>query len=214
MVRYDCTVAVFSKAPVPGTVKTRLLPALNEVDAAWIYRELVTRTLKTVSGCLSTGWRVELWCTPVADHPFFVECRDKYGVELRLQPRGDLGARMRIAIGEVLAESDSMLLIGCDCPELQQADLETARQALQMEADVVLGPAEDGGYYLIGMNSPQPALFRDIPWGGATVFDITRKRLHERGLRPYTLPIRWDLDDAQDLQRYRQMKERERGTGG
>ena len=208
MIRHDCTVLAFSKAPVPGTVKTRLLPALNENEAARLYRELVVRTLDTVTDSRIAGWRVQLWCTPVTDHPFFVECRDKYGVELQLQARGDLGVRMHAAIAAAMTESDSVLLIGCDCPELQLADLVKARQELRLDADVVLGPSEDGGYYLIGMKTPQALLFQDIPWGGPTVLDVTRGRLRGRGLRSYELPLRWDLDDMVDLQRYRQMQER------
>lgn len=213
MVRFDCTVLVFSKAPVPGTVKTRLLPEVNEIEAARLYCELVARTLSTVNKSNIAGWRVQLWCTPVTDHPFFVECRDKFGVELRLQSRGDLGVRMHAAITDAVTESNSVLLIGCDCPELQQADLITARQELRSEADVVLGPSEDGGYYLIGMNTPQPELFRDVPWGGASVLEVTRNRLRGWGLKTYELPIRWDLDDAVGLQRYWGVKERQSGGG-
>lgn len=205
MIRYQCTVQVFSKAPVPGTVKTRLLPVVNETDAAQIYRGLIERTLDTVSAAGNLG--VQLWCTPVVDHPFFLECREKYDLDLHLQTGGNIGERMQAALKETLWGDNSVLVIGCDCPELQAHDLSTAWDKLRSGYDVVLGPSEDGGYYLIGMNELHPKLFRGIHWGGPTVLEETRKRSEKLGLSCYELPLRWDVDDADDLARYLRIRE-------
>ena len=124
----EFVVVVFSKAPVPGTVKTRLLPDLNADDAARLYRELLERTLNTVTG--NALWHTQLWCTPVTDDPCFLEYRDKYHVQLRLQSGNDIGERMYSAITANLPFYKYVLLIGCDCPELQHADLVTARDKL------------------------------------------------------------------------------------
>ena len=206
MIRYECTVLVFTKAPIPGTVKTRLLPAINETDAAQIYKELVERTLNTASTVGNLG--VHLWCTPVVDHPFFLECQERYELDLCLQTGGNLGDRMQAAIKETLWGDNSVLVIGCDCPELQAEDLSIARDKLRFDYDVVLGPSEDGGYYLIGMKELHPELFRGIHWGGPTVLEETRNRLAEMGLTCYELPLRWDLDDAEDLNRYLRIRDK------
>ena len=200
MIRYECTALVFSKAPVPGTVKTRLSPAVNETDAAQIYKGLVERTLNMISAVDNLG--VQLWCTPVIDHPFFLECREKYELDLYLQCGGNLGDRMQAAIKETLWGDNSVLVIGCDCPELQAEDLSTARDKLRSGYDVVLGPSEDGGYYLIGMKELNPEIFRGISWGGATVLGETRNRIAKMGLSCYELPVHWDVDDGDDLARY------------
>jgi len=197
---------VFSKVPVPGTVKTRLLPAVNEIDAALIYKELVKRTLNTVITVDYLG--VQLWCTPVADHPFFLECQEKYELDLCLQSGGDIGDRMQAAIKATLRGDNSVLVVGCDCPELRAEDLSTARDKLRDGYEVVLGPSEDGGYYLIGMKEPHPDLFNGIHWGEPTVLKETRDRLSRLGLSCYELPLRWDLDDEVDLKRYRGMLEK------
>ena len=199
----ECAVLVFSKAPVPGTVKTRLLPVLNADDAARLYRELLERTLNTVTG--NAQWHTQLWCTPTIDHPCFLECRDKYQVELRLQSVGDIGERMHRAISESLRNFRSALLIGCDCPELQHADLVTARDKLADGYDVVLGPASDGGYYLIGMAAAHREVFTGINWGMNTVLPVTRDRIRGLRLACYELPDRWDLDNVEDMKKYRNL---------
>jgi rSAM/selenodomain-associated transferase 1 len=201
MIKRDCAVLVFSKAPVPGAVKTRLQPMLNAAGAAELYRELLHRTLRTITS--GPGWDTRLWCSPVIDHPCFQECRERYGVDLRLQSGRDVGARMYSAIADTLEHYRSVLLVGCDIPALQYADLEAGRRKLADDYDVVLGPAEDGGYYLIGMNTPRPELFTGMDWGSAAVLEATRKRLRDLRLKCHELPERWDLDTVADLERYR-----------
>lgn len=95
------------------------------------------------------------------------------------------------------------LLIGTDCPVLTPSYLCSAMDALNRGADVVLAPAEDGGYALIGLRRPQPQIFKDIPWGSEAVLQTTRERIREAGLAGHELSVVWDLDRPQDLARYR-----------
>ena len=196
MINPDCVVLVFSKAPVPGNVKTRLLPALSANAAARLYRELLERTLCTVTS--NARWHTQLWCTPVTDDPCFIECRDKYQLQLRLQSGSDIGERMYRAIAANLPQYQSLLLVGCDCPELQSADLETARDKLANGYDIVLGPATDGGYWLIGLRKHEPRLFEGIPWSTDTVFCETLKRAKEMRLSVHQLRERRDIDTETD----------------
>lgn len=200
MTGHECAVLVFSKAPVPGTVKTRLIPPLDEVEAAELYRQLVERTLGLfINGNIGS---LQLWCTPVIDHPFFVDCKNSMELDLYLQHGSDLGERMYNAISYVLSDYKSVLLIGCDCPELNLEDLVTGHKSLVNGCDVVLGPCEDGGYYLIGMRKPHREIFENINWGRASVLDETRSRLNKLGLNYCELTEKWDLDDIDGLERY------------
>jgi hypothetical protein len=192
---------VFAKAPTPGRVKTRLIPSLGASGAAELQRQLIERTLCTAEEAgLGT---LELWCAPGPDDPFFAACAERHDMGLRTQCEGDLGRRMAGA----LAAGTPGLLIGCDCPALTAAYLHQAAAALAGGYDAVLGPAEDGGYVLIGLaRSPPAQLFEDIPWGTQTVMQETRARLARRNWRWRELALMWDLDRPEDLQRLRQLR--------
>ena len=190
---------VFAKAPVPGQVKTRLITALGEAEAARLHERLVCRTLEVAVGGQFAP--VSLWCSPTPDHPFFQNCRLRYGVTLCCQQGNDLGERMAHAFEETLKESAMAVLIGTDCPSLSAKDLKTAFEALCHGSDAVLGPAEDGGYVLIGLRRPAPELFGDLPWGSGQVLSETRARLHALNLSFHELPRRWDVDRPEDLMR-------------
>jgi hypothetical protein len=190
---------VFAKAPVPGQVKTRLISALGEAEAARLHKRLVCHTLEAVmEGQFAP---VSLWCSPTPDHPFFQNCRLTYGVTLYCQQGNDLGERMAHAFEETLKGSATAVLIGTDCPSLSAKDLKTAFEVLCHGSDAVLGPAEDGGYVLIGLRRPAPGLFVDMPWGSELVLAETRARLHALNLRFHELPRRWDVDRPEDLMR-------------
>ena len=190
---------VFARAPVPGRTKTRLIPALGAAGAAHLYRELLGRTLETA---FNSGLApLQLWCTPGTDHPVLGSGASKYGAELKTQRGNSLGARMENAFSECLSAGARGLLIGCDCPELCVDDLICCAAWLAEDVDAVLGPAEDGGYYLVGLAAEAPGLFADLAWGGPEVLDITRGRLRDMGLRWRELPRRWDVDRPEDLSR-------------
>ena len=199
----SCRILVFAKAPVPGRVKTRLVSALGEAGAAQLHRHLVERTLDT-SSAAGVG-AIELCCAPDTDDPYFVACAKRYRLSLGAQGEGDLGARMRRALERALAAGTPALLIGCDCPALTPAYLREAADALGGGSDAVFGPAEDGGYVLVGLaRMPSAPLFEDIAWGTATVMPETRVRLQHLGWRWQELATLWDVDRPEDLLRLRQ----------
>ncbi|MCK9637976.1 MAG: TIGR04282 family arsenosugar biosynthesis glycosyltransferase [Methylobacter tundripaludum] len=198
----DAVLMIFCKAPVPGQVKTRLIPELTAGQAAELHIELSTTTLQRA--VQSNLCPVQLWCAPATEHPFFTESAANYPLVLRQQQGADLGERMHHAFCSALADYSHALLMGCDCPSLTGQDLEQALAALNQKNEVVLAPAEDGGYVLIGFNRPQPELFDNMPWGTSRVLDETRDRIARHRLRHHELREQWDLDTPKDLERYRQ----------
>jgi rSAM/selenodomain-associated transferase 1 len=194
-----CRVMVFARAPTPGEAKTRLIPALGEAGAAALHRRLVTRTLRAAADALIGP--VELWCTPDTGDPFFIDCERRLGVSLHAQGEGDLGSRMRRAFESALARAPRAILVGSDIPALSAQYLRDADQALVRGDEIVIGPAEDGGYALIGLSRCDPDLFRDIPWGGPEVLSETRRRTTALSWRLSELPALWDVDRPEDLER-------------
>lgn len=192
---------LFAKPAVPGRVKTRLIPALGAVRAARLHAALVARSLE-VSRASSWG-RVELCVAAPRSHGLFRALAREGPVPCRVQSRGDLGRRMDSALRGALRRAPYVVLIGSDCPTLEAADLEAARRALERGRDAVLGPARDGGYWLIGVRAPAGFLFRAMPWGTARVLDLTRRRLRRRGWRWCELEPKDDLDKPADLRRLR-----------
>ena len=187
---------VFTKAPVAGEVKTRLIPALGKEGAATLQRKLLHRTLKITTSC---NIPVELWCSPGKDHPAFDRYRPHYDVTWKNQCGSNLGERMSHALIETLNSADAAILIGSDCPVLREDHLHSAFKKLDQGNDVVLGPAHDGGYVLIGLKRPAPALFENILWGSAQVLSATRKKIDELKLNLSELPTMHDLDRPSDL---------------
>lgn len=198
----DIPILVFAKAPDPGQVKTRLVPPLTEGAAAVLAARLARRMLATA--CAAGTGTVRLCCAPDTKHPFFELCRRQLGVALAPQGRGDLGARMGRAFHEVLGRHRAALLVGTDVPEASEADFRIAANALSGGADAVLGPATDGGYWLLGLRHHDPALFAAMPWGTAGVAALTRERMAALGWRVVELAPRDDLDRPEDLARLRQ----------
>lgn len=191
---------IFAKAPVAGTVKTRLIPELGAEGARDLYIELFDRTLAQTAAW--PGQRV-LYCAPDTDAPLFAEAARRYPLTLRLQRGADLGARMQAAFEEHPAGA---LLIGTDCPDLQIQHLQQAERALT-DHDVAILPSEDGGYVLIGQRQTHPAPFHGMTWSHDQVLNDTRRRLEEGGLSLWTGPTLWDVDEPIDLARYRAMRE-------
>ncbi|HEY5929868.1 MAG TPA: TIGR04282 family arsenosugar biosynthesis glycosyltransferase [Burkholderiales bacterium] len=195
----ETTVQVFARAPVAGTVKTRLIPILGSHGAAALHRSLIEHSLAMARE--SGLGQVELWCTPDTGDLFFQSCKERFGVTLHRQCGGDLGARMLDALGDGLERSRNVFLLGSDCPSLTAADLRAGARALRDGRDAVFCPAEDGGYMLVGVSHAMPALFEAMTWGTDTVMEETRQRLHNLGWRWHELPQRWDVDRPEDYQR-------------
>jgi rSAM/selenodomain-associated transferase 1 len=194
-----CRLIVFARAPTPGETKTRLIPALGKAGAAALHRRLVMHSLDAAA---SAGFGpVELWCAPDTSDSFFRECQRRLGVSLYPQGEGDLGARMQRAFESALARARRAILVGSDIPALTAHYLRDADQALVRGDEVVIGPAEDGGYALIGLLRCDPELFRGIPWGGPEVLAETRRRIAALSWRLSELPALWDVDRPEDLER-------------
>ena len=138
-------IAIMAKAPVPGLAKTRLIPAIG-AHAAAVLQERLTERSVAMALAADIG-AVTLWCTPDTSHASFRELAARLPIALKAQPGGDLGARMLAAIA---AGAGATLVIGTDCPAFTADHLRAAASALHDGADVVLIPAEDGGYVLIG----------------------------------------------------------------
>jgi hypothetical protein len=196
----NAVLIIFCKAPIPSQVKTRLIPELTAEQAAELHIELSIKTLQRA--VQSNLCPVQLWCTPTTGHDFFTASEAAYPLVLKQQQGADLGERMHHAFCSALADYSHALLMGCDCPSLTEQDLEQALTALNQENDVVLAPAEDGGYVLIGLNRPHPELFDNMPWGTARVLEQTRDRIERYKLRHHELSEQWDLDTPEDLERY------------
>ena len=191
-------VAVLAKAPIAGFAKTRLIPVLGARGAAVLQERLVERAVETA--CAAAIGPVTLWATPDESHPVFQSIGARLGITLARQADGDLGARMLAAI---TAANTCVLLIGSDCPALTLEHLRTAADVLRDRAPAVVIPAEDGGYALIGVRTPEPALFSDMPWSTPLVMNETRRRLRTLGLTWHEPVTLWDVDLPQDLERMR-----------
>lgn len=192
----DVQIAVFAKAPVPGAVKTRLIPALGASGAARLQRQFILRTLATAAAAQLGP--VALWCAPDTRHRFFQALRHRAAVACISQPAGDLGERMHAAF-EHHCPRGAALLIGTDCPALRPGHLREAARRLRGGADAVFQPAEDGGYVLVGLRRPQPQIFSGMAWGKADVMAATRSRAGT--LRVSELETLWDVDRPADLAR-------------
>ena len=139
--------------------------------------------------------------TPRADHPFFRRLQRRFGIARRGQTGGDLGERMHRALRAALRRHRYALLIGVDAPELRAADLRRALRLLRSGCDVVIAPAEDGGYALIACRRAPRPIFERIEWGGNEVCARTVERLARARLRWRTLRTVWDVDRPVDLER-------------
>lgn len=185
------TLVLFAKYPVPGYAKTRLIPALGADGAARVHRHLTERTVKTL---VASGAAVEVryaggdedafwsWLGPV---PHYIE-----------QVEGGLSERLIDA-----GRDAHHVFFGADTPDLTVAIVESAIDALESH-DIVIGPADDGGYYLIGMQVARPELMADMPWSTSEVFPETMRRCATAGLTVALLPTLADCDRPSDLARW------------
>jgi rSAM/selenodomain-associated transferase 1 len=190
-------VLVFTRTPVPGRVKTRLIPAIGAARAANLHRAMLWRTVATAVAA-GVG-PVGLWCNPAIEHPYIAEIQREFGLDVHLQRGEDLGERMHLALRSQLDDGGGALLVGTDCPFLEAGDLQLAARTLCDGADAVLGPAEDGGYYLIGVRESDIEVFSGVAWGSNQVLAETRRKFRDLGWRWRELATRRDVDRPADL---------------
>lgn len=192
-------IVLMARAPELGRVKTRLASEMGDDQALAIYRELG----ESIADALrKAGPRVVVSYTPATAEDL---TREWLGDDLRYepQPSGDMGARMHAAISARLAAgADRVVVVGSDCPTMAPETVRAAFAALT-DADVVLGPATDGGLYLIGVSASHDGLLSSIPWSSGEVLSATMERAEAAGLRVTMLPVMRDIDTAADWRAHR-----------
>ena len=181
-------IALLARSPVHGQVKHRLAEEIGTIQALHCYRVLLQNTLEAITQFSTTIWyegEVEIWDRIAPEQ------------ELKEQPPGDLGHRMFTALNK-----GAKLVIGADVPLMNTTYIESALAFLTSGHDVVIGPTEDGGYCLVGMNKPHEYLFENISWGSNRVLEQTLARAQELDMKVAMLPELWDVDTGIDYQRW------------
>ena len=194
---------IFAKAPISGQVKTRLCPPLTAEEAAGLHgsfvQDMLERSAATAKGPGLRRFDRVLACSPSSNHVFFKIMEERQGLRLIDQIGDDLGARMSNAFHAVFAQGyERVLLVGTDLPSLAESSYANAIDLLSGH-DLVLGPSLDGGYYLIGLRSPAPDLFADVPWSTDQVFTVTQAKADALKLKTALLPPCRDVDTIEDL---------------
>ncbi|MBI5101150.1 MAG: TIGR04282 family arsenosugar biosynthesis glycosyltransferase [Nitrospirae bacterium] len=200
---------IMIKYPDPGRVKTRLAADIGPADAAVLSREITERVMEQTTPPSGGYVRFVFYGPPERTDEFGSWLPDE---KLICQRGGDIGERMHNAVTCLFDNgADKAVITGSDIPDLAK---ETVLQAFELleGADVVIGPALDGGYYLIGMKSPMPVLFRDIPWSTEDVYSETVGAITRSGRSYKCLPALSDIDTVEGLRSY--LKEGSIGTLG
>ncbi len=185
---------VLAKCPEPGRVKTRLIGAFTAEEAAEVHR----RCLRLTLDCLHAVGRVEIVLAGSPDGADFGEFLPT-GARLESQGDGDLGARLALVVEQAFgAGARRVLLVGSDCPAMCPEDVTKALDLLD-RVDVVVGPAVDGGYYLLGLRGPETGLFESIDWSSSRVLAQTQARAADMGLSLALIDQRRDVDEVDDM---------------
>ncbi len=196
--KHKQTLIIFTRYPEKGKTKTRLIPLLGAEGAANLQRQMTEETVKKAKILQSklgvnfeiyfTGGKEKLMSTWLGNDLVF-----------KVQREGDLGQKMQSAFQEAFSnKNQAVVLIGVDCPKLDELILEQAFESCK-NYDLVIGSALDGGYYLIGLNRVIPELFYGINWGSSLVFNQTNNIAHNLGLKIHYLPQLYDIDRPEDL---------------
>ncbi|RMH58443.1 MAG: DUF2064 domain-containing protein [Candidatus Hydrogenedentota bacterium] len=183
-------ILVFTRYPVPGKAKTRLMDAIGPEEAAAVQRKMTEALVARLRGL--EGVRIEVWYTGAEEGPF--RCWLGDGLDYHRQGGGSLGRRLF----QAFRAGVPALAVGADVPGLSRHHIERALEDLKSGRNVI-GPAEDGGYYLLGLSSVKKDFFEEIAWGTETVFPETKRRLEESGVPLTVLPELSDLDRPEDL---------------
>ena len=191
--------AIMARTPVLHHTKTRLATKLGAQGALAAHVEMVESTLSRLHS-IATEIDVSLWVTEVES--VSEAWAQKFGFALYRQKGCGLGTRMEHILSSLLASgAKAACLVGTDCPNIDTGYVAAAFAALE-ETPIVFGPAEDGGYGLVGVTQPTPGLFSKIPWGTDRVMQDSRKSALNLGLAVSELPLIWDVDTPSDWQRY------------
>jgi hypothetical protein len=199
----DSVIQVFAKAPVAGQVNTRLVPFISAQEAAELHEEFTRDRLQMCTA--ANLCEVQLWCSPDTSHRLFSDCSRLFDVTLYQQNGDDLGARMSNAITHMLGRYKKIIIIGTDAPALDGHMIADVIRELD-DRDVVLVPAEDGGYVLLGVSTYHAKMLVNVPWGSGQVLSRTVANIENLGLNYALLGECWDVDRPEDLQRYFELK--------
>ena len=189
---------VFVKYPTPGSVKQRLAQHLGNKRAAEIYKKIAETIVQKVAPASSEDYILEICFSPQEDEKLVRQwlAENEY---FSPQQGSDLGARMSNAFSHAFAAGyTKALLIGSDCPDISRTIVNRGFMLLDTQ-DVVLGPAHDGGYYLIGLRRPVPELFSNMDWGTGRVLQQTLDKIDAANLKVALLPELRDIDRIEDL---------------
>ena len=194
----EARILIFTKAPVPGKCKTRLIPCLGEEGAAKLQERLINKIINDLDDFQLCPF--EIWQSETTN--YFTErvLKLKNNIEIHTQSGNNLGQRMSNALNDGLKRSTKLIIIGSDCIDYSKHYLTTALLALSKQ-QIVIGPAYDGGYVLIGATSFYPDIFKDICWGTEYVFEQTIQKLTLLGLEFTQLNRLHDIDTPNDLER-------------
>jgi len=193
---------VFIKSPEPGKCKTRLMPFLSAKQASEFYKSLVITCLDNLASLSETP--IALYTYPDSGHPFIQAINNNYPVTLHNQSGNNLGERMHHAINASLKTHNQCVLIGTDCPLIDTAYINDAFNSLQQH-DMVFGPAEDGGYVLVGATKTQTNIFSNINWGTNKVLQQSLKNNKTAGFTTDLLQLLWDIDTPEDYLHYQSL---------
>lgn len=203
----------FAKWPQLGKVKTRLAKKMGERAAYGAHIELTQAVLKNLTS--SNAAAVECWFDQLsAENPesrMLTEYCHKLSVPIAFQNGHDLGLRMYHALCYGLKSFENVIIVGSDCPTVDKSYLEQAIQTLETN-DLVLGPAEDGGYVLIGARKIEPGMLDNIAWGEGSVLSSTLERAEQFGLTYKLLEETWDVDEHEDYLRWKAISSSTRGV--
>lgn len=190
---------IFTKSPILGEVKTRLQPEYSQEQSLKVHTRLLLNTLELSNKLNELD--IELCCAPDRTSSFFLECEKNYPISLSNQEGEGLGERMAFSMSVALQTYEKVIVIGTDCPDINESYLRDAFDALN-ELDVVIGPADDGGYILLGLKKFSMELFTGIPWSTDKVYFQTKNILENLSLSYKELGIMHDLDRPEDLLRH------------
>lgn len=200
MLYEDSVVLLYAKAPIEGKVNTRLIADIGVQAATKLQHNLIHDRLSMLTSVELCD--VRLLCAPDQQDECFVQCSKSYPVDLFNQSGDGLGERMFNGIKSALQDYKHCVVIGTDAPLLDVEKISDVLERLHTGKDVVIVPAEDGGYVLIAMQQAYEFLFDEINWGSAEVLQQTRNRLHENNILFEELASCWDIDRLEDYQRY------------
>jgi uncharacterized protein len=187
---------IFTKAPIAGQVKTRLIPSIGVDKATKLHKYMLEQTVNKASRLNDIN--CELHCAPNTDHHFFATLSEKYNIKLVVQQGADLGEKMANAMNVTLETCSQCVIIGTDCPMMSESYLHQAFEQL-VDSDIVLGPAEDGGYVLIGSKIFDAQLFANVNWSTPEVLKQTLKNINHLQLKYHKLDTLSDVDTDKDL---------------